>query len=94
MRIEIFGKDQCAVCESTKRKMAHFMKKWGYADRVDTTFVDMDTVEGMAEGAFRDVNEIPTTVISDNGSILGRWEGTVPPSEEVRGVLSKCSLNM
>jgi len=90
MKIEVFGKENCAVCESTKRKLAHFLEKWGCADGVDMTFVNMDTVEGMAEGAFQDVSEVPTTIISCDGKTWGRWEGAVPPSEEVKEALSKC----
>ncbi|MHC4711812.1 MAG: YbbN family protein [Planctomycetota bacterium] len=92
MHIEVFGKQDCALCESTKRKILHFIRKWGHAGRVDFAFVDMDTVDGLAEGAFRDVNEIPTTIVSDDGKAFGRWEGAVPPSEEVREALSKCLL--
>ena len=90
MVVEVFGKDNCAVCQTTKRKLSHFLKKWGYSDRVDMVFVNMDTVEGMAEGAFRDVNDVPTTIVSDDGETFGRWEGAVPPSDEVREVLSGC----
>ena len=37
--------------------------------------VDMDTVDGMAEGAFRDVADIPTTIVRDSGVDLARWDG-------------------
>ena len=87
MKIRVFGKQGCARCESTKRKLSHFLDRWGHNGDVELDFVDMDTVEGMAEGAFEDVVEVPTTVISDNGSSLARWEGEVPPSDAVREVL-------
>ncbi len=90
MRVDVFGNEDCAICASTKRKIEHFLHKWGYKETVDIAFVNMDTVEGMAEGAFHDVLEIPTTIISADGKAHGRWEGVVPPSEEVRGVLSTC----
>ncbi len=91
MKVEIFGKDDCAICKSTKRKLAHFVEKWGYGDRVELVFISMDTVDGMAEGAFRDVSEIPTTIISHDGDAVGRWDGGVPPSQEVREALAQCS---
>ena len=90
MKLDIFGKDDCAICASTRRKLEHFLRKWGFEEKVDMSFVNMDTVEGMAEGAFRDVTEIPTTIISADGETCARWEGAVPPSEEVRGVISSC----
>lgn len=87
MKIEVFGKQGCALCQTTKRKLAHFIEKWGRSDKVEMAFVDMETVEGLAEGAFRDVSDVPTTIISDNGSTLARWDREVPPSEDVRKVL-------
>ena len=90
MKVEVFGKANCAVCQSTKRKLAHFIDKWGYMDRVELVNIDMDTVDGMAEGAFRDVGEIPTTIISDGDRDIARWEGAPPPSDEVREILDKC----
>ena len=89
MKIEVFGKPDCALCKTTKNKLAHFIDKWGYADTVDLAFIDLDTVDGMAEGAFRDVIEIPTTIVSHNGSTLARWEKLVPSSEEFKQVLQK-----
>ncbi len=91
MKIEVFGKPDCALCKTTKNKLAHFIDKWGYSDRVSLDFVDVDTRDGMAEGAFRDVTEIPTTIVSDNGSTLARWEKLVPSSEEFKQVLEQCA---
>ncbi len=87
MKIEVYGKQGCALCQSTKRKLAHFLEKWGHGEKVQMAFVDMETVEGLAEGAFHDVNEIPTTILSDNGSTLARWEHEVPPSEDIRQLI-------
>lgn len=87
MKIRVFGKQGCPRCESTKRKLSHFLERWGGNGDIELDFVDMDTVEGMAEGAFEDVVDVPTTVISDNGTSLARWEGEVPPSEAVKNVL-------
>lgn len=90
MVVEVFGKEDCAICQTTKRKLSHFLEKWGYSDRVDMVFINMDTVDGMAESAFRDVIDVPTTIVSEDGKTFGRWEGAVPPSDEVREVLSGC----
>jgi hypothetical protein len=89
MRIQVFGKQGCALCQTTKNKLAHFLGKWGHEGKVEFAFVDMESVEGMAEGAFSDVTEIPTTIISDNGDALGRWERQIPPSEEIKRIIEE-----
>ena len=85
MKIKIFGKAGCAKCQTTKNKLAHLIEKCNYSNIVSLDFLDMDTVEGMAEGAYYDALKIPTTVIeNDDGLTIGRWEGEVPNSEEVK----------
>lgn len=93
MRIKIFGKQRCAKCQATKNKLTHFIEKWNYSNIATLDFLDMDTVEGMAEGAYYDVLKIPTTVIEKDDLITARWEGEIPNSEDVKrhfeGVLEK-----
>ncbi|MCP4650195.1 MAG: hypothetical protein GY853_08985 [PVC group bacterium] len=84
MQIKIFGKNECAKCETTKNKINFFVTKWEVEDKVDITFHDMDTVDGMAEGAYHDVMQIPTTIIEKNEEILDRWDGEVPHSDKVK----------
>ena len=84
MKIKVFGKKDCAKCETTKNKFNHFISKNNYSDKVDLEFHDMDTVDGMAEGAFCDVLKIPTTVIEKEDTTIARWEGEVPNSEEFK----------
>ena len=87
MKIEVFGKEGCALCQSTKRKLQHFIEKWGMAGSVEMTFVNLETEDGMAEAAFRDVTEVPTTLVSDASVVLARWEHEIPPSDDVKKVL-------
>jgi len=89
MKIEVFGKQGCALCQTTKRKLSHFLEKWGHAEKVEFAFVDLETADGLAEGAFQDVTAVPTIIISDNGDALGRWEGEVPPSDDVKKILDE-----
>lgn len=84
MKIKIFGKKSCAICETTKNKFSHFLKKNNYEEGVALEFHDMDTVDGMAEGAYYDVLKIPTTVIEKKNRIIARWEGRVPKTEEFK----------
>jgi len=84
MHIQLFGKQKCGKCETTKKKITHFVSKYAQGIPVEVTFFDMDSVEGMAEGAFRDVYKVPTTIIEENGRDLVRWEGEVPDSEALK----------
>jgi len=89
MRFEVFGKPNCALCQSTKDKLTHLLAKGGATDAVGLTFVDMNSIEGRAEGAFYDVRAVPTTLLwSDDGEPLVRWEGCIPPSAEVKTFLA------
>ena len=84
MEVLIFGKPECPQCVTTKNKLMHFIQKWGLAERVKVNFHDMTTPEGMAEGAFNDVSDIPTTIIRRGEQAVARWEGVVPTTKELR----------
>ena len=84
MQVEVFGKQDCAKCESTKHKLEHFINKLGVAERVEFRFHDMDTVDGLTEGAFRDVFDIPTTIVQRDGQDLVRWAGMIPPTAGIK----------
>lgn len=87
MKVKVFGKSGCAKCETTKNKLKHFITKWEVDDKVALNFHDMETIDGMAEGAYNDVLQIPTTIIEKNNEILARWDGEVPNSEKVKEYL-------
>jgi glutaredoxin len=88
MKFEVFGKPGCAKCKSTKDKLTHLLVKAGTAEAVPLAFVDLETIEGMAEGAFNDVRELPTVILrSDSGEALARWDGQVPLSSEIQAYL-------
>lgn len=85
MKIEVYGKPGCAMCKTTKKKMSHFMTKWGLEERVSVDFFDLTTPEGMAEGLFNDVGEaLPTTIVRHDMAQVARWEGVVPGTREIR----------
>ncbi len=88
MKFEVFGKNECAKCKSTREKLALLIGKADGQDRALVAYHDLETVEGMAEGAFNDVTEIPTTILrTDAGEPMARWEGKLPPSAEVKALL-------
>ena len=84
MQIDVFGKQDCAICNTTKRKLGHFLAKWELAGSVPMKWVDLDTVDGSAEGAFEDIFEVPTVIVRHEGEEVRRWAGTIPDSEDFR----------
>jgi len=84
MEVQVFGKLDCGKCESTRHKVEHFIHKLGVNGTVRLSFFDLDTVDGMAEGAFYDVRNVPTTIIRNDGCDLARWDGVVPDSRELK----------
>ena len=85
MILEVYGRQDCKLCESTKKKLGHFLAKWECQDNVYVTFMDMETEHGAAEGDFYDVFEIPSVLLKDEAEhIFARWDGCAPPSEELR----------
>jgi hypothetical protein len=83
--IEIYGKQDCRLCESAKKKVRHFLAKWNLDGEVPVVFQDMDNEHGAAEGDFYDVFEIPSVLLKEDPyQVLARWDGQAPPSEELR----------
>jgi hypothetical protein len=42
----------------------------------------METLDGLTEGAFNEVADVPTVIIFDNRKELARWVKKPPVSEE------------
>ena len=87
--IKLFGKPGCAKCKTTKNKLEFFLPKWNVSNQVKMSFYDMDTVEGLAEGAFYDVDNVPTTIVEKDGKEIKRWELEVPPSKEMEALVKQ-----
>jgi thioredoxin-like negative regulator of GroEL len=83
VEIWVFGRQDCPNCKVAKETVNDFIDKNGITGSVKNVYYDMDTVDGLAEGAFNDVRSIPTTIISDDGKNIARWDGVVPPHEEL-----------
>jgi glutaredoxin len=83
VRVSVFGKQECDACKAAVEKIEYFTKKWKRED-IDLEYVDMDTPDGLAEGAYRDVYDIPTVILEKGGDELVRWVKTVPVSQEFR----------
>jgi len=89
LRVAIFGKPDCDLCKSARRKVEFFLSKWEMADRVEVQFLDVTTVEGLTESAYHNATDIPTTLVLRNGEHVARWEQVMPPSQELRRALTE-----
>jgi glutaredoxin len=84
MKVKVFGKPGCEFCKTTMKKFETFFTLWKIKDKVELSFFDMETVDGLAEGAFLSVSKIPTTIIEKDGNVQARWDGEVPLFEKVK----------
>jgi len=88
MRIEVYGRQSCTLCQSAKRKIQYLLRRWNVEATVQTVFIDMDTEAGAAEADFFDVFNIPTVLfLNDTGSVIVRWDGKAPPSDELQALV-------
>jgi len=88
MEIKVFGKPGCEYCKTTMKKFETFFDRWSIdKNQVALSFFDMETIDGLAEGAFYSVQKIPATIIEKDSNILTRWDGQVPLSEEFKSFL-------
>ena len=85
MEVIIFGKVKCGKCKGTHDRVTFLTEKMGLASKVAVRFVDLESIDGRAEGAFHDVYDaVPVTIIrSDDENVVGRWEGVIPKTEEL-----------
>ena len=82
MKVKIFGKKDCNVCKASFRKFQFFLDKWELAERIELTFYDLDTVDGLTEGSLLDALEVPTIILEKDGMEVARWEKRIPRSDE------------
>lgn len=87
MKLVFFVKEDCGACKNAKEKVGFFLQKWGVADSVETESVDLSTADGLVEAAMREVAEIPTIVLEEDGGEVVRWTKRAPASEELKGSL-------
>jgi hypothetical protein len=93
MRINVFGRKDCDACKAAIDKIDYFSRKWERDEGTCIEFVDMETPEGLAEGAWRDVYDIPTVIFEDEGREVARWIKQVPVSQDFKKYFLKEALN-
>ncbi len=79
-QVYMFGKPDCSVCKDTHEKLKYFREKNKFDAQIK--YFDMETVDGLTEGAYHEVSDIPTVIIFDDNKELVRWVKKPPVSEE------------
>lgn len=81
--IKIFTKSECPKCPAAK-EIGGVLQQEG----LQVTYYDLETPDGLAEGAFYSVLSTPTIIIEDeHEKILAGWRGSVPTIQEIEGVI-------
>ncbi len=70
-KVYVFGKKTCPLCKDTYEKLCYFKEKENFSAEI--RYFDMDTVDGLTEGSFYEVSDIPTVVIVDDDQEIVRW---------------------
>jgi len=89
MKISVYGKDGCDACKEMRHKVEHSIERWGWKEKVALNYIDMSTVEGMAEGAFNDVFRVPTVIVEKGGVHVARYDGGVGDSRDLKACLER-----
>ncbi len=85
MKVKYFYRKDCPKCPAAKEVLAQF-------DKDIQEHHDLDTVDGLAEGAYYQVTSTPSILITDEeGNEICSWRGEVPSSEELESILTKLS---
>ncbi len=84
MKIIIFGKPGCSVCQKVKEKMEYFSEK---ETPIAIDYFDVETVDGLAESAYRGIPEIPTVILMDDDKEIKRWVQSAPIFSELKELL-------
>ena len=87
MRLVFFVKEGCGACKNAREKVDFFLAKWGVSDTVETQTIDLSTADGLVEAAMRDVSDVPTILLEEDGSEVTRWTRRAPASDELRARL-------
>lgn len=87
MKLVFFVKDGCGACRNAKEKVGFFLEKWGAVGSVETETFDLSTADGLVEAAMRDVSDIPTVLLEEDGDEVARWTKRAPTSEELKARL-------
>lgn len=83
MKIKIFWKRDCPNCPQAK-KVGKLIK-----DIISVEYLDVDTVDGLAESCIFNVMATPSMVlVDDKNKEIESWRGVVPESDVIKRSIS------
>jgi thiol-disulfide isomerase/thioredoxin len=80
VKIKIFGNDTCPLCKVALKQVNGLVKDY---KGVNLTYYNMETEDGLVEGALNEVTTIPTILLLNKDRVVARWNGEIPQREEV-----------
>jgi len=89
MVVTIFSKIDCPVCVEARAIIQSCVDELGADSELTVRHFDLDTADGLVEGALRNALEVPTTILEWQGEELVRWEQE-PPVRDI--LISKISV--
>lgn len=88
MEIKLFGKSSCPLCKKALEKYSFFIDRWNLKEQVKISYYDMETLDGLTEGAYYEVIDVPTTIFEKDGQQIAKFEKKVPTSEEFKPLIN------
>ena len=86
--VKVFVKEGCSRCPGAM-DVAGKLRREGY----EVYEYDLDTAEGMAEGAFFGVMSTPTMLVVDSlENAVTAWRGEVPSHSDVKSALKAANF--
>jgi thiol-disulfide isomerase/thioredoxin len=88
MEIRVFGTNACPSCKVAVRHVADFVREH---NGLKFRYYDMETEDGLVEGALNEVAGIPTILVLGKDGVVARWSGELPTKDdllrEIKGFL-------
>ena len=88
MKVRFFTKKTCPTCKVAKELLERFIHERKLSALVSVEHHDLDTVDGLAEGAYWDVMAVPTLIVERGRKVVARWDGQVPREADLERALS------
>ena len=88
VKFRFFSKHACPNCKIAKEVLERFVSEKGLSKLASVESHDLDTVDGLAEGAYYDVMAVPTIIVERDERIVARFDGQIPKEEELERAIS------
>ena len=85
--MRFFSKKECPACRVARELLERFINERKLKEMVSVEHHDLDTVDGLAEGAYWDVSAVPTMIVERDRRVVARWDGQVPKEQDLERAL-------